>query len=326
MRSVIERDEVFCPENASLVMSMQCARQHVSMLMRRNRFVLRKSWDLTTIRSKSLLSRKIRYRTSSERRERVGCQGGTLQSIYEVSLGFSTTTEVSHRGSGTSCVRLFFYHFHHFHHSNNNFHHFHHNNTLEQWSTLSYAPLASDLFHSMHEIDEFNLGKPFLPFEQLWGCLPPESSNFLPRPYRELMTLESSPIADFYPDTFKIDMNGAHNPWEGVNLLPFIDEKRLRSAMKGLLEKCREEEQARNRHVPPIMCVHDLGQHETIVSAMSKEWGFGTLTECHSKFMEMKKETHIPTDGWNFKRNLILDVVPRGISPLLHMRLVSSNR
>ena len=202
-----------------------------------------------------------------------------------------------------------------------------HTHTLEhgnRYYPFHYAPLASDLFPTAcTKLDEFNLGKPFLPFEQLLGCLPPESSNFLPRPYRELMTLESSPIADFYPDTFQIDMNGAHNPWEGVNLLPFIDEKRLRDAMKGLLEKCGDEERARNRHVPPIMCVHDLGQHETIVSAMSKEWGFGTLTECHSKFTEMKKETHIPTDGWNFKSELHpgCRVPCEGFPSLLHMRL-----
>lgn len=194
----------------------------------------------------------------------------------------------------------------------------------EWYYPFHYAPLASDLLPTAcSKLDEFNLGKPFLPFEQLLGCLPPESSNFLPRPFRDLMTLDSSPIADFYPDTFQIDMNGAHNPWEGVNLLPFIDEKRLRGAMKGLLEKCRPEEQARNRHVYPVLCVHDLGQHETFVSSMSKEWGFGTLTECHSKFTEMKKETHIPTDGWNFKSELHpgCRVPCEGFPSLLHMRL-----
>jgi len=103
-----------------------------------------------------------------------------------------------------------------------------------------YAPLASDLLPTKNpkNLDKFEIGKPFLPFEQLLGCLPPASANFLPRPYRDLMTLESSPIADLYPLNFEVDMNGAHNPWEGVNLLPFIDEKRLRDAMKGLLEKC----------------------------------------------------------------------------------------
>jgi len=30
---------------------------------------------------------------------------------------------------------------------------------------------------------------------------------------------------------FKIDMNGKRNPWEGVNLLPFIDASRLRAAI-----------------------------------------------------------------------------------------------
>ena len=45
------------------------------------------------------------------------------------------------------------------------------------------------------------------------------------------MTKESSPIRDFYPADFRIDMNGKRNPWEGVNLLSFINEERLKSAI-----------------------------------------------------------------------------------------------
>lgn len=41
-----------------------------------------------------------------------------------------------------------------------------------------------------------------------------------------------SPISDFYPTDFRTDLNGKKNDWEAVVLIPFIDEKRLLSAME----------------------------------------------------------------------------------------------
>ena len=38
------------------------------------------------------------------------------------------------------------------------------------------------------------------------------------------MTAPASPLADFYPTTFKQDLNGAHAAWKAVPLLPFIEQ------------------------------------------------------------------------------------------------------
>jgi 5'-3' exoribonuclease 1 len=93
-----------------------------------------------------------------------------------------------------------------------------------------YAPLASDCVKLSEIKIEFSLGQPFRPLEQLLGTLPPASKAFLPLPYRELMT-SSSPIVDFYPVSFDVDMNGKRNSWEGIALIPFIDENRLLGAV-----------------------------------------------------------------------------------------------
>ena len=67
---------------------------------------------------------------------------------------------------------------------------------------------------------------------QQLGCLPPQSSALLPASYRPLVLDPKSPIIQFYPTTFAIDMNNKVNPWEGVNLIPFIEEKALRDAVR----------------------------------------------------------------------------------------------
>jgi 5'-3' exoribonuclease 2 len=60
------------------------------------------------------------------------------------------------------------------------------------------------------------------------------------------MTEEDSPIIDFYPGDFEIDMNGKKMAWQGVALLPFIDEKRLLSALNGKEDELSEDERRRN--------------------------------------------------------------------------------
>ena len=61
------------------------------------------------------------------------------------------------------------------------------------------------------------------------------------------MVDEDSPILDFYPETFEIDMNGKKMAWQGVALLPFIDPKRLLDAMATRYPELNEDEVRRNR-------------------------------------------------------------------------------
>lgn len=61
--------------------------------------------------------------------------------------------------------------------------------------------------------------------------LPPESADFLPRPFKDLMVNPASKVGEFYPNDFKVDFNGKKNAWEAVVLIPFIDEKRLLKAV-----------------------------------------------------------------------------------------------
>lgn len=64
---------------------------------------------------------------------------------------------------------------------------------------------------------------------------------------QELMTSPSSPIIDFYPENFRIDLEGKRSDWEGIVLVPFIEEKRLLAAEGTITpDKLTKEERGRN--------------------------------------------------------------------------------
>lgn len=87
-----------------------------------------------------------------------------------------------------------------------------------------YAPYVSDIKDFQDHPFSFNIGQPFLPFEQLLAVLPAASKTLLPEPFRSLMIMDNSPIIDFYPPKFETDINGKRQDWEAVVLIPFIDE------------------------------------------------------------------------------------------------------
>ncbi|KAG6880404.1 hypothetical protein C0992_000006 [Termitomyces sp. T32_za158] len=110
-----------------------------------------------------------------------------------------------------------------------------------------FAPFAAD-FEDVDKMElEFILGQPFKPFEQLMGVFPAASRQHIPAVFHSLMTAQDSPIVDFYPETFEIDMNGKKMAWQGIALLPFIDEKRLLDAMAKEYPNLTEEEVKRNQ-------------------------------------------------------------------------------
>lgn len=115
-----------------------------------------------------------------------------------------------------------------------------------------YSPMISDIRKGLKANLNFKLGQPFKPFEQLMGVLPDRSKKIVPTVYHPLMTDPNSPIIDFYPRDFELDMNGKKMDWEAVVKIPFIEEKRLLDAMGPKNDLLTADEKARNDFGVPL--------------------------------------------------------------------------
>lgn len=132
-------------------------------------------------------------------------------------------------------------------------------NGVQSWNWYyphHYSPYISDIKDFQNLDMTFELGKPFLPFQQLMAILPSASKKLVPSAYQDLMENEASPILDYYPKEFNTDLNGKQHEWEAVVLIPFIEEGRLLPAMEERFEQLTEEEKARNGHSGHLLFVY----------------------------------------------------------------------
>ncbi|XP_067999340.1 5'-3' exoribonuclease 2 isoform X1 [Melanerpes formicivorus] len=133
-----------------------------------------------------------------------------------------------------------------------------------------YAPFASDFEGIADMPSDFEKGsKPFKPLEQLMGVFPATSGNFLPPTWRKLMTDPESSIIDFYPEDFAIDLNGKKYAWQGVALLPFVDERRLRAALEEVYHDLTPEESRRNSLGGDVLFV---GKHHPLCDFIVEQY------------------------------------------------------
>merc|ERR1719397_1857243 len=60
------------------------------------------------------------------------------------------------------------------------------------------------------------------------------------------MSSATSPIIDFYPTDFRLDLNGKKFQWQAVTLLPFCDQKRLLDAIDPLWDTLTDDQKRMN--------------------------------------------------------------------------------
>lgn len=93
------------------------------------------------------------------------------------------------------------------------------------------------------------------------------------------MTDEKSPIIDFYPREFELDMNGKKMEWEAVVKIPFIDEARLLPAMRSVEHLLTEDELQRNSFGVTLKFSYSPNVDEIYYSSMPGV--FPDIARCH---------------------------------------------
>ena len=111
------------------------------------------------------------------------------------------------------------------------------------------------------------------------GVLPDRSKKIVPACYHDLMTNPGSPIIDFYPRDFELDMNGKKMDWEAVIKIPFIDESRLLKAMATRDYLLTDEERARNEFGVSLKFTYSEDLDFTYMSSLPGI--FPDLAHCH---------------------------------------------
>ncbi|KAJ8673539.1 hypothetical protein QAD02_004801 [Eretmocerus hayati] len=153
-----------------------------------------------------------------------------------------------------------------------------------------YAPLLSDIREITDVKFDFRLSEPFLPLQHLLAVLPAQNNHLLPKSLRSLVTSPKSPIIDWYPETFEVDLNGKSNDWEAIVLIPFIEEEKLIKAMEPYVKQLNFKE--RKRNVNGSTCIfsyssQSLGQYpvDTIFDSFDN----------HAQLQSIKaQDLHVP--------------------------------
>ncbi len=135
----------------------------------------------------------------------------------------------------------------------------------------------------------------------------------LPQCYWQLYN-EDSEIADLYPKEFAIDLNGRTLPWEGINLIPFIDQHRILEAVGKIDESgFSERERERNTIVDAKLYIHvshsQMGNVKSPLKAMDDIPNSQSLKELFKPY--------VPPEG---KSIYFSSIIPNSKYPIFKQR------
>jgi 5'-3' exonuclease len=103
----------------------------------------------------------------------------------------------------------------------------------------NHAPLAKDLakYFKDFRFTIYEDSQPNEPFQQLLSILSSKNHDLIPSPLDKLMTSKHSPLYNYYPESFDIDLSGKRKAWEGKAILPIIDQNLMKATYKSEIDK-----------------------------------------------------------------------------------------
>ena len=122
---------------------------------------------------------------------------------------------------------------------------------VPNWQWLlpyQYSPFAYHLAEHIQSYKQPSYGysTPSIPFQQLLSVLPPKSAKLIPEPLNRLLTDEKSPLNEYCPTKIEVDLAGKRKEWEGLTILPFIDQTVMRRVYFQFIKQVNPQDLKRN--------------------------------------------------------------------------------
>lgn len=135
-----------------------------------------------------------------------------------------------------------------------------------------YGPFVSDLAKFDSSIDfNFQLNEPFLPLVQLLSVIPQASRQILPKAFQPLTTDSDSPLIDFFPKEYGVDLNEKIHDYEAIILIPFVNEELFLKVFHDYKSKLTPGEVERNKfghYLSMIFSEQPVQPNETLDSSL----------------------------------------------------------
>jgi len=111
-----------------------------------------------------------------------------------------------------------------------------------------YAPFTSTLanYTSTFKMPVYGPTTPSVPFVQLLSVLSPKSAHLLPSPLDKLLQSADSPISEYCPDKFDVDLSGKRQEWQGIVILPMVDYNKIEQVFFANVKNVDAQELKRN--------------------------------------------------------------------------------